>query len=206
MIEWMDAQFGRVIEKLEHLNLLDDFIIVFFSDHGEMLGSKGLWEKQHYFEPSVRVPLSIWYPKKFGIEPKIIEQNVSLVDLFPTLCELAEIPAPEELDGNSLVPLIEGNTTDWNNTVYSELWRAINGPSVMVKEDDMKYFRFDNNKGWQDQLFNLSNDPDECNNLIDNPNYTETLERLRTKVEALPDPRRKDKNNRFIDPYRTISD
>ena len=53
MIEWMDAQFGRVIEKMEHLNVLDDFIVVFLSDHGEMLGTKGLWEKQSYFEPSV---------------------------------------------------------------------------------------------------------------------------------------------------------
>ena len=83
MIEWMDAQFGRVVEKLEHLNVLDDFIVVFLSDHGEMLGTKGLWEKQSYFEASARVPLSIWYPKKFGKEPKIVEQNVSLVDLFP---------------------------------------------------------------------------------------------------------------------------
>ena len=54
MIEWMDAQFGRVIEKLEHLNVLDDFILIFLSDHGEMLGTKGLWEKQSYFEASAR--------------------------------------------------------------------------------------------------------------------------------------------------------
>lgn len=204
MIEWMDAQFGKVIEKLEHLNVLDDFIIVFLSDHGEMLGTKGLWEKQSYFEASARVPLSIWYPKRLGREPRIVQQNVSLVDLFPTLCELAEIPTPDQLDGKSLVPLIEGNTSDWNNTVYSELWRAINGPSVMVKEDNLKYFCFDNNKGWQDQLFDLSNDPDECNNLIDDTNYTEELSRLRSKVEALPAPRRKDNNNSFIDPHFPI--
>ena len=96
-----------VIEKLEHLNVLDDFIIVFLSDHGEMLGTKGLWEKQSYFEASARVPLSIWYPKRFGREPKIIEQNVSLVDLFPTICELVDIPAPDELDGRSFLPLID---------------------------------------------------------------------------------------------------
>ena len=204
MIEWMDAQYGRVIEKLEHLNVLDDFIIVFLSDHGEMLGTKGLWEKQSYFDASARVPLSIWYPKKFGKEPKIVEQNVSLVDLFPTLCELAEIPPPEELDGKSLVPLIEGNSTEWEDTVYSELWRAQNGPSVMVKEGSWKYFRYNNDKGWPEQLFDLTTDPDETNNLIDDTIHTDILTRLRTKADALPPPRRKDQNNRFIDLHHPI--
>ena len=166
--------------------------------------TKGLWEKQSYFEASARVPLSIWYPRRFGREPKIVQQNVSLVDFFPTLCELAEIPAPEELDGKSLVPLIEGNAADWQDTVYSELWRAQNGPSVMVKEGSLKYFRFDNGKGWPEQLFNLAEDPDERDNLIDAPAYTDALKRLRAKADALPSPRRKDKNNRFIDSHHPI--
>ena len=205
MIEWMDMQFGRVIQKLEHLSVLNDFIIVFLSDHGEMLGTKGLWEKQSYFEPSVRVPLSIWYPKRFGSEQKIIEKNVSLVDLFPTLCELSDIPIPEDLDGKSLVPLLQNENVDWDNTVFSELWRAQNGPSVMVKEGDLKYFRFDNDKGWQDQLFDLTIDPHEKNNLVDNANYFQQLSRLQSKIDALPSPRQKDKNNCFIDPHKPIS-
>ena len=206
MIDWMDQQFGRVIEKLEHLNVLDDFIIVFLSDHGEMLGTKGLWEKQSFFEASARVPFSIWHPKRFGRESQVIEQNVSLVDLFPTLCDLVDIPAPDELDGRSLVPLIEGHADDWQNTVYSELWRVLNGPSVMVKQDSLKYFRFDNGAGWPEQLFDLSSDPDECNNLIDNPTYAEVLTGLRAKVDALPPPRRKNTDNRFIDPYRPMGE
>ena len=129
---------------------------------------------------------------------------MSLVDLFPTLCELAEIPAPDELDGKSLVPLIEGNPVEWDDTVYSELWRAQNGPSVMVKEGSLKYFRFDNDKGWPDQLFDLSKDPDERNNLIDNPDYADALSRLKAKADALPPPRQKDKNNCFIDPHNPI--
>ena len=204
MIDWMDQQFGRVIEKLEHLNVLDDFIIVFLSDHGEMLGTKGLWEKQQYFDASARVPLSIWYPKRFERKHQVIEQNVSLVDLFPTLCELADIPIPDELDGRSLVQLIEGEDEDWPNTVYSELWKAQNGPSVMVKEGDLKYFRVDNGEGWPEQLFDLAKDREERHNLIDDPVYAEALGKLRSKVAALPPPRRKDENNRFIDPYRPM--
>ena len=204
MIEWMDAQFGRVIEKLEHLNVLDDFILIFLSDHGEMLGTKGLWEKQSYFEASARVPLAIWYPKRFDRKPKIIEENVSLVDLFPTVCELANIPTPDELDGRSLIPLIEGGAVEWPDTVYSELWRVLNGPSVMVKEGSLKYFRFNNGKDWPEQLFDLSEAPDERNNLIDNPAYADALSKLRAKVDALPPPRRKDEDNRFIDPHRPV--
>ena len=105
-----------------------------------MLGTKGLWEKQSYFEASARVPLSIWYPKRFGREPKVIEQNVSLVDLFPTICELAEIPAPDELDGQSLVPLIEEDTANWHDTVYSELWRAQNGTLCDGQRGQFKVF------------------------------------------------------------------
>jgi len=204
MIEWMDQQFGRVVEKLEHLNVLDGFVIVFLSDHGEMLGTKGLWEKQQYFDASGRVPFWIWYPRRFECEPQVIEQNVSLVDLFPTLCELADIPIPDELDGRSLVRLIEGHDQDWPNTVFSELWKAENGPSVMVKEGGLKYYRVDNGERWPEQLFDLTKDRAERHNLIDDPLYDDALEKLRSKVAALPPPRRKDENNRFIDPFRPM--
>jgi len=119
MIEWTDMQFGRVISKLEALNVLDDFVVVFLSDHGEMLGEKGLWEKQQYFDASVRVPFFISRPQKFNQGSAIIQENVSLVDLFPTLCELAQVPIPNGLDGRSLVPLMEGRADDWPNEVYS---------------------------------------------------------------------------------------
>ena len=150
------------------------------------------------------MPLAIWYPKQFDRKPKIIEENVSLVDLFPTVCELANIPTPDELDGRSLIPLIEGGAVEWPDTVYSELWRVLNGPSVMVKEGSLKYFRFNNGQDWPEQLFDLSEDPDERNNLIDNPAYADALSKLRAKVDALPPPRRKDEDNRFIDPHRPV--
>ena len=205
MINWMDQQFARVIEKLEHLNVLDDFIIVFMSDHGEMLGTKGLWEKQQYFDVSARVPFSIWYPKRFGRKPQVIQPNVSLVDLFPTLCDLVDIPSPDEIDGRSLVPLMEGQADDWPNTAYSELWKVHNGPSVMIKEGDIKYFRVNNDKGWPEQLFDLAKDPHERHNLIDDSAYGEALTRMRARIDAMPPPRRKDGNNRFIDSYRPMN-
>jgi len=182
MIEWADTQFGRVISKLEALNVLDDFVIVFLSDHGEMLGEKGLWEKQQYFDSSVRVPFFISWPQKFNRGSSIIKENVSLVDLFPTLCEIAQVPIPSGLDGRSLVPLMEGRSDGWSNEVYSELYHPLNGPSVMVKQDNMKYFRFEG-RDWPEQLFNLDADPSENHNLIDNKAHVDDVKRLRAKVD-----------------------
>jgi choline-sulfatase len=183
MIEWVDMQYTRVISKLEEMNVLDDFVVVFLSDHGEMLGQKGLWEKQQYFEASVRVPFSISWPQRFPRGCDIVQQNVSLVDLFPTLCEIANVPIPDGLDGRTLVPLMEGRADGWRNEVYSELYHPFNGPSAMVKRDFLKYFRFEG-KGWPDQLFDLAVDPGENRNLIDDAAYADDLAELRAKLNA----------------------
>ncbi len=205
MIEWMDAQFARVIDKLRELDVLDDFAIVFLSDHGEMLGQKGLWEKQQYFEGSARVPFAVRWPQRYPNGGATVQRNVSLVDLFPTLCDIANVPIPEGLDGRSVVPLMEGRDEDWPDDVYSELWAVHNGPSVMVKHGDMKLFRFDGHEGTPglgpdcpEQLFDLARDPDETRNLIDHPDYADRLADLRARLDALPDPRKKDANNRFV--------
>ena len=217
MIEWMDGQFGRVIDKLEELDVLDDFAVVFLSDHGEMLGQKGLWEKQQYFEGSARVPFAVQWPQRFPNGGATVQRNVSLVDLFPTLCDIANVPIPGGLDGRSVVPLMEGQTDDWPDDVYSELWDARNGPSVMVKHGDLKLFRFDGHWGilkrdgdtldCPQQLYDLARDPDERVNRIDDASYADRLADLRARLDALPDPRAKDGQNRFIgetrQPYRS---
>ena len=214
MIEWMDAQFGRVIAKLEALNVLDDFVVVFCSDHGEMLGEKGLWEKQQYFEASVRVPFFVRWPQRFPGGGTTISQNISLVDLFPTLCDIADVPIPEGLDGRSVVPLLEGRTEGWPDEVYSELWDVHNGPSVMVKRGDLKYIRFDGHFGQPrasgqdpvdcpDQLYDLAADPKETRNLCDDPAYATAAAELRAKLAALPEPRKKDSANRMIGAERS---
>ncbi len=183
MIELVDRQYGRVIAKLEELNVLDDFVIAFLSDHGEMLGQKGLWEKQQFFEASARVPFSITAPGSNAGGGQTVRHNVSLVDLFPTLCDLADIPVPPGLDGRSLLPLMQGDAADWPNEVYCELYHELNGPSEMVKQDHLKYFRF-HGRDWPEQLFDLDADPEENRNLVDDPVYAADLERLRTRLDA----------------------
>jgi len=104
MIETVDSHYGRVLRELENVGQdLDDWIIVYTSDHGEMLGEHGIWEKTSFFEGSVRVPLIIRWPKRFA--PRVVDENVNLCDLFATLCDLADVPLPdtnETVLGNGL--------------------------------------------------------------------------------------------------------
>jgi len=82
-----------------------------------MLGQHNVWEKQKFFEASVRVPLIISYPKKFS--HSIVDKNVNLCDLFATICDLADIPTPDDLDSRSLVPLMAGENDNWDNESIS---------------------------------------------------------------------------------------
>ena len=182
LIESVDMQYGRVVNRLEELGLIDDFIIVFLSDHGEMLGEKSLWHKLQFFEGSARVPFSISAPQIVPDQQPIDRHNVSLVDLFPTLCELVDVPIPDGLDGRSLVPLMRGDPGEWHNEVYSEMYHELNGPGEMVMIDDLKYFRF-TERDWPDQLFDLADDPKERHNLIDDPAYKNDLRRLRAMLD-----------------------
>jgi choline-sulfatase len=107
MIDQVDSLFERVLDAIEHVGEdPDDWVIVYTSDHGEMLGDHGVWEKKQFFDASARVPLFVRAP---GFDARDVDANVSLVDLYATLCDLADVPVPEGLDSESLVPLMGGD-------------------------------------------------------------------------------------------------
>ena len=184
MVETVDDYYGQVLRALEEAGEnLDEWIIIYTSDHGELLGEHGVWEKTSFFEGSARVPLIIRWPKNFA--PRVVEENVNLCDLFATLCELADVPLPDKdetvlangLDSRSLVPLLKGETAGWNNETVSQL----NG-NLMIKQDDLKYCFYPNAP---EVLFDLSVDPRELRNLIDEPRYTKELEEFRARRAEL---------------------
>jgi len=106
-VSFVDAQVGTVVDALGRLGLADDTVIVFTSDHGYHLGEHGLWQKQSLFENSARVPLVIVVPE--GRHGVTSSNTVELIDLAPTLCDLAGVPAPKSFEGRSLAPLVAGD-------------------------------------------------------------------------------------------------
>lgn len=179
MIESVDRHFRRVAAALSHVGQdLDDWIVIYTSDHGEMLGEHGVWEKQKFFEASVRVPLLIRFPKRFA-GGRVVRKNVNLCDLFATLCDLTDIPVPAGLDSRSLIPLMDGVASDWNNETVSQF----RGTNLMIKWDDVKYQYY--GEDMPEVLFDLSTDPNETTNAIDDPKHADIVDRFRRRRAEL---------------------
>ena len=177
-VETIDRQFGEVMKALENAGQnLDDWIIIYTSDHGEMLGEHAIWEKQRFFEGSVKIPLFIRYPQRFG--KTIVKENVNLIDLFATLCELTDTPIPGGLDSRSLVPLLEGKADKWNNETISQF----NGINLMIKQNNIKYQWYETDAS--EVLFDLEKDPTESRNLICEPLYQPLLPAFRKRRDEL---------------------
>jgi choline-sulfatase len=182
MIETLDENFGRTLQTLEHVGEnLDDWIIIYTTDHGDMLGEHGLWEKTQFFEGSARVPLMIRWPKGFA-GGRVVDENVNLCDLFATLCDTCHVPLPETpLDSRSLRPLLENTGQPWDNETVSQL----NVHPTMIKRDALKYC-FYGDEG-PEVLFDLAADPDENTNVIDDPQYASAVENFRKRLHEIND-------------------
>lgn len=179
MIDQVDAYFGTVIDLLESLGEnLDEWIIVYTTDHGEMLGEHGIWEKTRFYEGSVRVPLIIRWPEKFK-GGRVVDENVNLCDLFATLCDLAEIETPEGLDSRSMVPLLRGETANWSNESVSQMGHQ----HLMIKRDHLKYQYY--GEDIPEVLFDLEKDPREKTNVAEDPAYGEAMSRFRVRLAEL---------------------
>lgn len=178
MIETMDQRCGRLVDQLAALGQdLDEWIVIYTSDHGEMLGQHGVWEKQKFFDASVRVPFFVRWPRR--LRPRTVHSNVSLVDLFATLTGLAGIPCPDGLDSRSLVGLSEGHDADWDNEVISQFGRH----NLMVRRDELKYQFYGEDDS--EVLFDLATDPAETANLAADPRHARAMTEFRRRRQAL---------------------
>lgn len=178
MVETIDTLYGRVMSAVEQAGQdLDDWIIIYTSDHGEMLGQHGIWEKKSFYEASACVPLIIRWPKGFE-GGRVVEENVNLCDLFATLCDLADIPVPDGLDSRSLAPLLRGEPVEWRNESVSQL----HGKYLMIKQGALKYCYFGEHP---EVLFDLESDPGEMINFVDDPAYTEAVAAFRQRRSEL---------------------
>jgi len=179
MITAVDTYYGRVLSRLEELGQdLDDWIIIYTSDHGEMLGEHGIWEKTRFYEGSVRVPLIIRWPKRFP-GGRILNENVSLCDLYATLCDLVDIVTPPGLDSRSLAALLEGTPAGWRNEAVSQMGRE----HVMIKQDDLKYQHY--GEEIPEVLFDLAQDPGERVSVAGDPGYADPMRHFRARLAEL---------------------
>jgi arylsulfatase len=168
MIEQVDTEVGHMLATLEETGQADNTIVIFMSDHGEMLGDHGIYLKGPYlYDCLTRVPMMVRWPKKYkaGVQ---VDALVELVDIAPTLLEAAGIPVPSGMQGRSLTPLLTGETTKHRDSVFMEYFDAcaIYDPPPMgtaVRTATHKLSYYDSLS--TGELYDLRSDPGEVNNL-----------------------------------------
>ncbi|MBO0906004.1 choline-sulfatase [Jiella sonneratiae] len=177
-LSYLDEKIGSILDVLSRTRMAEDTIVAFVSDHGDMLGERGMWFKMCFFEGSARVPMMIAAP---GLQPRRVEAPVSTIDMTPTLCDLAGIDMSEIMpwtDGHSLLPVIEGRARP--EPVHMEY--AAEGsyaPMVSIREGR---FKFNHCELDPPQLFDLAADPHERANLAGDPAQAATLAGFEAKM------------------------
>ena len=197
MVLGIDESVGRLLEVLERQGQLDNTVVVFTSDHGYFYGEHGLnAERRLAFEETARIPLLVRYPGlvEGGTAP---DQLVLSIDLAPTLLELGGVSPGAELQGRSLVPVLDGREPSWRSSILIEhhtdpdsylgrsaLRRASGMGYQAVRTERYKYIRYTELEG-MDELYDLQEDPYEMDNLIDSANTRGTLQRMRAELTTL---------------------
>lgn len=193
-ISYLDDKIGRILKALDDTGMRENTVVMLTADHGDMLGEHGLWYKMSLREGSARVPFVISAPKMFNAAR--VDKPVSLVDLLPTMLDLAEAPQLHEpsdtMDGYSLLPLARDGKDPERGPVISEyLGEGAIAPMVMIRDDRFKFICCPVDPP---QLFDLNNDPEELENLADSPDYAETVRSFRRKVDEHVDLEQLDRN------------
>ena len=179
-ISYLDDKIGEVMEALRGTRQEDNTIILLVSDHGDMLGSRGLWFKMSFFEGSARVPLMIAAPQ---MAPGRVDTPVSNIDVCPTLCDLVGVAMDEIAswtDGESLVPLGQGGVRG-TPVAMEYAAEASYAPLVCLRQGRWKYIRCALDP---DLLFDLETDPHELTNLAEDPQHAAALDTFRTAADA----------------------
>lgn len=186
-VSFMDAQLGRVLDELDRLGLRDNTLIVLWGDHGYHLGENGLFTKMTNFEHGTRVPLLVSHPgmKTAG---KRTNALVELVDLYPTLAQLCDLPLPQHLEGTSFAPLLENPDQPWKKAAFSQYLRTGKPPHTgrSLRTDRWRYTQWHDLKGKPTgvELYDELNDPEETANLASDPTHAETVKQLAAQLHS----------------------
>ncbi len=185
MCTFLDRQVAALLARLKQNGLADNTVIMYSTDHGEMLGNHGLWYKNSMFEESVGIPLMIRGP---GIKPGVVKTPVSLLDLYPTIIQCmgrTQSPQDVSLPGRSLLD-IAGEPYDAERAVVSEYFgSACVSGGFMVRKGRFKYIHY---VATAPQLFDLKTDPSELHDLAPNPAYGRILHDMEKTLHQHGDP------------------
>ncbi len=195
-ISFMDAQVGRVLDALEELGLADRTIVVFTSDHGWLLGEHGgQWQKMSLFEMSAKVPLIIAAPGAAGNGQKS-GRTVELIDILPTVADLCGLKAPAAVQGASLRPLLEDPAASWDRPAYTIVSRGVRvgtdqargkRKGIMgrsVRTERYRYTEWGPDGQHGAELYDYQSDPNEWNNLADDPAAAAVRQQLKRLLTA----------------------
>jgi iduronate 2-sulfatase len=179
-VSYTDAQIGKVLAELGRLGLRENTIVILWGDHGWNLGEHGLWCKHCNFETSLHSPLIITAP---GIEAgKKCNALTEYLDIYPSLCDLCDLPAPKHVQGRSFVPLLKNPNLPWKKAVFSRYFR---GDSV--KTDRYRYTQWRDKKGkvYARMLYDHTIDPVENVNIAESPQNKAVVEQLSDMLQGL---------------------
>lgn len=175
-ITMIDDQVGKIMKALTQCELLEDTLIVFVSDHGELLGHHGMLQKPKdeypmLYDVSLRVPLIIRSPSPQTSRGHIVHDPIELIDIYPTIIDELEMDPPTSLQGHSLQTDLHGESSPKRSSIFAEI-----GAVKMIREQGWKLIYYPG----QDygELYALDKDPDEIHNFYNDPDYREQRERL----------------------------
>jgi arylsulfatase len=183
LINHVDTQLRRLLNGNTGLTLGQDLIVIFVSDHGEMLGDHYMWRKCRALEPSARVPFIISAPDEFKISRnRVIDYPATHADIMPTILGMLELDIPDTVDGENLYPLLSDGEQPEREYIHIEYRGVHQG----LTDGKYKYI-WDIDEDYE-LFFDLKKDPDECKNLLQDPAYKDMVECWRGRlIEALKD-------------------
>ena len=188
-ISFLDANVGRLLDALQRLGLTDNTIVVFISDHGYHLGEQGQWMKQTLFERSARAPLIVAAP---GISSRgrSTSRIVEFLDVYPTLAELASVPAPDGLHGRSLVPLLKNPSAKWDHPALTQVRRGPAESTYMgysIRTEKWRYTEWENGKRGV-ELYDEAADPRELKNIAADPKHSKVIVEMQALLRRVRRP------------------
>ena len=180
----VDESIGSILQCLEETGIANSTLVFYMGDNGFSFGEHGLIDKRHGYEESMRVPLLARCPEIIKPGTKV-EQLVQNIDIAPTILQAAGLQTPDDMDGRSFLPLLEGRKIPWRDAIFYEYYWERNFPQTptvhAVRTERYKYLHY--HGIWDtDELYDLKKDPEEMVNLIDEPRHKKLIEELNKKL------------------------